>query len=110
MPFLSREEEEKVEARLAAVVFEKLGVVIGKVRVQYRGDSTDFLLDPIKLNPAMAGPVALMFKDILVKVGAGIAAWDKNLLYFVFHYDYNHPNGGHNGYDHRFEEDFDFGS
>ena len=111
MPFLSREEENKVEARLAAVVFEKLGVDAGSVKVAYRGEkSILFYVNPIKLNPALFGPIAPMFKTATVKVDASIGDRDKNLLYFNFNYDYTLPDGGHNGYTHRFEEDIDFGS
>ena len=110
MSFLSREEENKIEARLSDVAFEKLGVrPPGPVVVTYRANAVDFELGEIRLNPAMMGAAALIFKSLWVKVGVGVADRDKNLLYFSFRYHYVHPDGGRNGHNARFEEDFNYG-
>lgn len=63
-----------------------------------------YTLGRVDISPAMCGPVGAMFSSIscLVHVGYVGCKSDPALkapqLHFMFEYDYNHPDGGHNGY------------
>lgn len=55
----------------------------------------------LELSPASFGPVAHMFKSCKVEIKAGICP--KGNIYYIYEYSYKHPDGGTNGYTHRFD-------
>jgi hypothetical protein len=58
------------------------------------------------ISPAMCGPVGCMFKRISVSVQAGICVkFGTTILYLIYDFNYEHANGGTNGYDVRKEID-----
>lgn len=62
-----------------------------------------YTLGRVDISPAMCGPVGAMFSSINCQVQVGYVECKSDpaktpQLHFRFTYDYNHSDGGHNGY------------
>jgi len=55
------------------------------------------VIDKIKIEKSNLGALEPMIKDCTVEISMAIDA-ETSMVFLRLEYDYNHPNGGHNGH------------